>query len=67
MIQVAYFGKNDQGSYYVNSIRHGFKVCNSFSQMMEEARKLQNLGFYICLENKKNLSNKQKLELKFLL
>lgn len=67
MIQIAYFGKNDQGSYYINSIRHGFQVCKSFGEMLGEARQLEKEGFYICLEYKQNLSNKEKLELKFLL
>ena len=55
-MKIAYYGKNDQQTYYINSIKHGFKPCENFQEMVEEAYDLRRNGFLLALENRKNLT-----------
>ena len=62
-MKIAYYGKNDQETYYVNSIKHGFTACSSFESMINEVQNLKNNGFLLALENRQNLTMREIVEI----
>ncbi len=66
-MKIAYYGKNDQETYYINSIKHGFQPCNNFSEMLLEARDLRDNGFLLALEYKQNMNEEEMAQISALL
>ena len=55
-MKIAYYGKNDQKTYYINSIKHGFIDFDTFEEMFNEVIWLRGNGFLLANEYPQNLS-----------